>query len=130
MQVWQQDGTRMLRVACAAMLDARLTCSAVPLASRVTRDPQDVPPIIVTPMYYLISVLRHNMFFLATVTAEVRPRPCTPPRSRPAACVRRPRSQPWAGGGAALWWPMPVGVRPARLTPVAAPVLARSRCLR
>ena len=33
---------------------------------------QDVPPIIVTPMYYLISVLRHNMFFLATVTAEVR----------------------------------------------------------
>lgn len=33
----------------------------------------DVPPVIVTPMYYLISVLRHDMFFLATVTAEVSP---------------------------------------------------------
>jgi len=34
---------------------------------------QDVPPIIATPMYYLVSVHRHDMFFLATVCAEVGP---------------------------------------------------------
>lgn len=34
---------------------------------------QDVPPVIATPMYYLISVLRFDMFFLATVNAEVSP---------------------------------------------------------
>lgn len=32
---------------------------------------QDVPPIITTPMYYLIHVQRGGMFYLACVTIEV-----------------------------------------------------------
>lgn len=34
---------------------------------------KDVPPVISTPMYYLINVLRDGMFFLAVVQAEVAP---------------------------------------------------------
>lgn len=34
---------------------------------------KDVPPVITTPMYYLISVIRHGLFFLACVSSEVAP---------------------------------------------------------
>jgi len=34
---------------------------------------QDVPPVIATSKYYLVSTLRENNFLLATTTAETPP---------------------------------------------------------
>lgn len=36
------------------------------------REREDVPPIIVTSKYYLVSVFRDDLFVLAVVTNEVR----------------------------------------------------------
>ena len=45
---------------------------------------QDVPPILVTPKYYLVSILRGGVYVLATVATEVRA------RARAASCQRVP----------------------------------------
>ena len=45
---------------------------------------QDVPPILVTPKYYLVSILRGGVYVLATVATEVRA------RARAASCQRAP----------------------------------------
>lgn len=37
---------------------------------RTKRD--DVPPVLVTPKYYLVSIYRNGLYFLATLTTEVR----------------------------------------------------------
>lgn len=36
------------------------------------REREDVPPIIVTSKYYLVSVFRDDLFVLAVVTNEVQ----------------------------------------------------------
>jgi len=36
-------------------------------------NPEDVPPVINTPHYYLINIYRNQMFFLAVVQSEVTP---------------------------------------------------------
>lgn len=33
---------------------------------------QDVPPVLVTPKYYLVSIYRNGLYFLATLNTEVR----------------------------------------------------------
>ncbi|BFZ05944.1 hypothetical protein BsWGS_08983 [Bradybaena similaris] len=36
-------------------------------------NPEDVPPVIVTPHHYIINVFRNNLYFVAIVTTEVAP---------------------------------------------------------
>ena len=52
---------------------------------------QDVPPILVTPKYYLVSILRGGVYVLATVATEVRARAraLRVANARPARAPRR-----------------------------------------
>lgn len=36
-------------------------------------EPENVPPVIPTPHHYLISVLRHRIYFVAVIQSEVPP---------------------------------------------------------
>lgn len=55
-----------------AELTARLPDITFTHTSRSRCFMQDVPPVLVTPKYYLVSIYRNGLYFLATLNTEVR----------------------------------------------------------
>lgn len=52
---------------------SRSVCDYFFEAQERATEPENVPPVIPTPHHYLISVLRHRIFFVAVIQSEVPP---------------------------------------------------------
>lgn len=52
---------------------SRSVCDYFFEAQERATEPENVPPVIPTPHHYLISVLRHRIYFVAVIQSEVPP---------------------------------------------------------
>lgn len=52
---------------------SRSVCDYFFEAQERASEPENVPPVIPTPHHYLISVLRHRIYFVAVIQSEVPP---------------------------------------------------------
>lgn len=52
---------------------SRSVCDYFFEAQERATEPENVPPVISTPHHYLISVLRHRIYFVAVIQSEVPP---------------------------------------------------------